>query len=225
MPKPLTELEQDVLDYLVEYVRRNTYQPSIREIGREFDIKSTKTVSELLQSLADKGWIERNSSRSRGVRLLGLDLAADVVSVPHIDVHLSDASLHDPMDSLTLDRRIAGSAASFFVTMVGDSMREEGIRDGDLVLVEPVPQDDLIDGDLVLCKLEAEATVRRLRRQSDDEALLEPGQLDRPITRVDGRGESQIMGRVSAVVRRLRTDSPLGHVATRPSDEGVPASG
>ena len=58
MPEPLTRIETQILDYLIEYLRRNTYQPSIREIGRQFDIKSTKTVSEHLQSLADKGWIE-----------------------------------------------------------------------------------------------------------------------------------------------------------------------
>jgi hypothetical protein len=72
MPEPLTDLERRVLEYLVQYLRSNTYQPSIREIGREFALKSTKTVSELLQSLADKGWIERDPSRSRGVRLLGV---------------------------------------------------------------------------------------------------------------------------------------------------------
>ena len=74
MPEPLTELERHVLEYLVQYLRSNTYQPSIREIGREFSIKRTKTVSELLQSLADKGWIERDPSRSRGVPLLCLQL-------------------------------------------------------------------------------------------------------------------------------------------------------
>jgi repressor LexA len=72
MPKPLTSLERRILDFIVEYLRRNTYQPSIREIGSRFGIKSTKTVSEYLQSLADKGWIERDSSRSRGVRVIGL---------------------------------------------------------------------------------------------------------------------------------------------------------
>lgn len=222
MSKPLTDLERDVLDYLVAYVRRNTYQPSIREIGAEFEIKSTKTVSELLQSLADKGWIERDSSRSRGVRLLGLQLDADVVSVPHVDVHLTEPALDHPIDSLTLDRRIAGSAGSFFVTMVGDDMREEGIRDGDLILVEPVPTADIIDGDLVLCRLEEEAAVRRFRRQ-DTETLLEPGRPDHAPTLLDGRGGGEILGRVAAVVRRLRTDSPLGRTAPKRSDEGVPA--
>ena len=82
MPEPLTSLERRILDYLVDYLKRNTYQPSIREIGRRFDIKSTKTVSEYLQSLAEKGWIERDPSRSRGVRLLTVDMSPRTVSVP-----------------------------------------------------------------------------------------------------------------------------------------------
>jgi hypothetical protein len=61
-----------------------------------------------------------------------------VVSVPHVDVHLQDPVLRDPVDNLTLDRRIAGSAACFMISMVGNAMREEGIWDGDLLVVEPV---------------------------------------------------------------------------------------
>ena len=72
----LTDLEQRILDYMVLYLRTHTYQPSIREIGHHFGIKSTKTVSELLQSLAEKGVVERDPSRSRGIRILGLDLNA-----------------------------------------------------------------------------------------------------------------------------------------------------
>ncbi|HEX5521520.1 MAG TPA: hypothetical protein VFX29_07465, partial [Longimicrobiaceae bacterium] len=64
MPDRLTKLERRILDYMVDYLKRNTYQPSIREIGKRFNIKSTKTVSEHLQALADKGFIERDASRS-----------------------------------------------------------------------------------------------------------------------------------------------------------------
>ena len=222
MPKPLSHLERDVLDWLVEYVRRYTYQPSIREIGARFDIKSTKTVSELLQSLANKGWIERSSSRSRGVRLLGLNLEADVVSVPFIDVHLAASAIDEPIDNLTLDRRIAGTSGCFLVSMVGDDMRAEGIRDGDLLLIEPVPHGDLNDGDLVLCRLENQPSVRRFSR-ADGDVLLEPGRLDRPPARVDGPGDDRILGRIGAVVRRLRTDAPMGRAVAEPTDEGVAA--
>src|SRR5579863_3486387 len=75
MAEPLTPIERKVYHYLIDFLAENTYQPSIREIGKRFRIKSTKTVSDLLQSLAEKGYIERDPSRSRGVRLIGYAVA------------------------------------------------------------------------------------------------------------------------------------------------------
>src|SRR5512146_1368679 len=83
MPAPLTLLEQQVYHYLIDFLAQNTYQPSIREIAREFHIKSTKTVSDLLHALATKGYIERDESRSRGVRLLGFAAAGATQPVPY----------------------------------------------------------------------------------------------------------------------------------------------
>ena len=202
MPQPLSALERSILDWLVEYVRRHTYQPSIREIGAQFDIKSTKTVSEYLQSLADKGWISRDASRSRGVRLLGLDLGADIVSVPHIDVHLSDPSLDDPLDTLTIDRRLAPSAACFFISMADDSMVDAGILEGDLLLIEPVAADEIEDDDLVLARLDGETAVRRFRRKGDTVVLEAAGATLAPV-RISADAELVVMGRVGSVMRRL----------------------
>src|SRR5688500_17569229 len=113
MPNPISNLERRILDYIVDYLRRNTYQPSIREIARRFGIKSTKTVSEYLQSLADKGWIERDPARSRGVRVLGLAMNAGTVTVPHFD-RLSSAA-EPPVNALQLDRQLVGGSGSFLV--------------------------------------------------------------------------------------------------------------
>jgi repressor LexA len=211
MPGALTDLERNVLDYLVEYLRENTYQPSIREIGGRFAIKSTKSVSELLQSLADKGWIERDPSRSRGVRLLGLDLRAEGVSVPHVDVHMSDPVLRDPLESLVLDRRIAGSTGCFMISMVGDVMREHGIRDGDLLVIEPADEAELDDGDVVAARFEGETSVRRFLRGVDPQP---------PDTLGPGSGAA-ILGSVVAVVRRLRTDAPAGMVEKEAKTAGA----
>ncbi|MGK7311394.1 MAG: LexA family protein [Candidatus Longimicrobiales bacterium M2_2A_002] len=208
MPKPLEALERDVLDYLVGYVRANTYQPSVREIGADLGIRSTKTVSEVIQSLEEKGWVERESARSRSLRLLTLDLDTDVVSVPHVDVHLGDPSLEEPLDRLVLDRRLAGTAGSFLVTMVGDSMVGEGIRDGDLLLVESTDRAGLADGELVVCRVGSETDVWRLRRREDG-AVLVSGP-DRPVVEIADVADEQIVGRVNAVLRQLRTDRPLG---------------
>src|SRR5690606_31072488 len=124
-------LERRILDYLVEYLRTNTYQPSIREIGRQFEIKSTKTVSELLQSLANKGWIERDPSRSRGVRLLGLAMHAETVTVPCYDGALPPQS--PASESFELDRKLVGASGAFLYVMKDDSLRAEAIRSGDLL--------------------------------------------------------------------------------------------
>jgi repressor LexA len=223
MPEPLNDLERDVLDYLIEYVREHTYQPSIREIGGTFRIKSTKSVSELLQSLADKGWIERDPSRSRGVRLLGLDLRSDGVSVPHVDVHMSDPVLRDPLDSLLLDRRIVGSSACFMISMVGNSMRESGIRDGDLLVIEPTVQEELEDGDLVAARVQDETAVRRFRVPGGDD-LLDAGRLDLPPDSVTYTPGADILGRVVAVLRRLRTDAPAGRAGKEHAREGAIAT-
>jgi len=158
MPEPLTELERHVLEYLVQYLRSNTYQPSIREIGREFSIKSTKTVSELLQSLADKGWIERDPSRSRGVRLLGLQLQnPDGVSLP-----IYAEPEHHPTGGLVLDRRFGGTG-SYIVTMPDATLADIGIEAGDLLLVEPSSVAELQEGDVVCARAHGALVVRRVR--------------------------------------------------------------
>ena len=68
MVEPLTTIERRVYHYLLDFLAENTYQPSIRDIGKRFRIKSTKTVSDILQALTKKGYIERDPSRSRGVK-------------------------------------------------------------------------------------------------------------------------------------------------------------
>jgi repressor LexA len=198
MPEVLTDLERRVLDYLVEYLRTNTYQPSIREIGRTFGIKSTKTVSELLQSLADKGWVERDPSRSRGVKLLGVELHTHSISVPMQHAMRSDAL--DDVDALELDRRIA-SRGTFLIVMPDEGLTSNGIQRGDMLLVEPVSIDVLDDGDVVLASMGAAQLVRRFTRspvprlESDD---------TRATPVVVGLNGAKIDGRVISVVRRLR---------------------
>lgn len=222
MPEPLTTLERRILDYLVDYLRRNTYQPSIREIGRRFDIKSTKTVAEHLQSLADKGWIERDPARSRGVRLLGVDLTLDCVRVPyHREIGPDGTPARDAEDGFALDRRLAGERGAFFVTMHGDSMEGAGIYDGDLLLVEPLSEEELENGDIIVARLPAGTTVKRYFRR-DSERVLEPANPDYPPILVRGASGLVLVGRVSAVLRQLRV--PAGEASRRLPDHGAPAT-
>jgi repressor LexA len=202
MLEPLTDLERGILEYLIEYLRRNTYQPSIREIGRRFDIKSTKTVSEYLQSLADKGWIERDPARSRGIRVLGLELDVDTVSVPLYDnPPARPAAGTEPTRHLNLDRTLVGTTRAFFIPMPDATMTDAGIHEGDLLLVEPVAVAELESGDIVVATLAGTITVGSWGSHG-----VRPFHADAAI------------GRVTAIFRRLRV--PVDFVAAH---EGAPA--
>src|SRR5919205_3837185 len=130
MPEQLTPTERKVYNYLLDFLAENTYQPSVRDIGKRFKIKSTKTVSELLQSLANKGYIERDPSRSRGVRLLGFEVSRRTQPVPFYgQVAAGEPALipDNRVGFITMDRRFVPSENAFFVKAMGDSMVGRGI--------------------------------------------------------------------------------------------------
>ena len=108
MSEPLTQIEKRVYHYMIDFLAENTYQPSIREIARQFRIKSTKTVSDLLHSLETKGYIEREESRSRGVRILGFSATGNTQPVPYYgQIHAGEPALLPEHRSgfITMDRR------------------------------------------------------------------------------------------------------------------------
>ena len=182
MPKPLSSLERRILDFIVDYLRRNTYQPSIREIARRFGIKSTKTVSEYLQSLADKGWIERDPSRSRGVRVIGLTMSTDTVTVPQYERLSFNGD--KPIKQLELDRQLVGGAGSFIVALANSADAPDDLRTGDLLIVEPLTASELDAGDLAVVRTASGAAVQRWGGGDDSPAA--------------------ISGRVLSVIRRVR---------------------
>lgn len=150
MSEPLSPIERKVYHYLLDFLAENTYQPSIREIGRKFRIKSTKTVSDLLQSLSAKGYIERDPSRSRGVRLLGYSGPTSVQPVPLYErVQASEPALRPESQAghVSLDRRFVPGDDAFMLRVSGDNMRAQGILDGDYVIVSPAAPPR--DGDTV----------------------------------------------------------------------------
>ncbi len=163
----LTEIERKILDFMVSYLRTNTYQPSIREIGRRFGIKSTKTVSEYLQALADKGFIERDPSRSRGIRLLGVDLKAQTVSLPCFpDLKEATAGVADGRAGVpvALDRQLVSESGGFMVRAPQDRLEVAGISERDFLVVQPVRADELVDGELVVARVRGTSDYFQLGR-------------------------------------------------------------
>ena len=211
MEQSITEIERKILDFMVHYLRSNTYQPSIREIGERFGIKSTKTVSGHLQALADKGFLERDPSRSRGVKILGVDLSAQTVSVPcshelpqgRGGLRTEQAEMH-----LTLDRRLAGSKGSFFVRAQGQQLASLDISEGDYLLIEPVDIEELVDGSIVVARVDGGPSFYEFSKNGRA-VYLTPAEGNGPATAIEDPEKLHLIGRVFALYRRFDDASIL----------------
>lgn len=201
MPEPLNNVERNVYHYLLDFLAENTYQPSIREIARQFRIKSTKTVSDILQALAEKGYIQRDRARSRGVRLLGYSTYSGTQPVPYYGrVAAGEPALlpEHRVGWLTLDRRFLPGEDVFALRVSGESMIGRGLFDGDYVIVQPsVPAKD---GDIIAARLGEEATIKTFNRRGPN-VLLQPSNPTEREIEVGPTDDFAVLGVVCAVFR------------------------
>lgn len=201
MTQPLTATERKVYEYLLDFTAENTFQPSIREIGKQFRIKSTKTVSDVLQALATKGFIERDASRSRGVRLLGFAASPQTTPVPFYGrIHAGEPTLlpEHREGFITMDRRFVPSAETFMLRVDGDSMIGAGIHDGDLVMVNPSAE--ARGGDIIAARLGDEAAVKRYCPQGD-RVVLQAENPNEPDYTVQPTDDFGVLGTICGVFR------------------------
>ena len=193
MSEVLTPIERRIYNYLVDYLKQETYQPSIREIGSRFGIRSTKTVTEHLQSLQRKGYLDRMPSRSRALRILGLDLSPETYTIP-----LYRSAGNGPSEEVEarfdLDRAFACSADCFMVRVSGDRLESAGILEGDLVLVQPCAE--VQASDLAVFERDGALEVRFVRAAEPDRPGGGNGDLPSP----------QLLGVVRAVLRNLNSE-------------------
>jgi repressor LexA len=201
MAEQLTKLESSVYHYLLDFTAENTYQPSIRDIGKQFKIKSTKTVSDLLQSLARKGYIERDPARSRGVNLLGFGAAMRTQPVPFYGkIHAGEPALLPEFRQgfITIDRRFVPGDEVFFLKVKGDSMVGRCINDGDYVMVNP--RQEPREHDIVAARLGDEATVKTFTRRGSSIVLEAANPAERDIQVQPGM-DFGILGVICGVFR------------------------
>ena len=218
MSEQLTQLEKRVYHYMIDFLAENTYQPSIREIARQFRIKSTKTVSDLLHSLETKGYIEREESRSRGVRILGFSATGNTQPVPYYgQIHAGEPALLPEHRSgfITMDCRFLAGEDAFFLKVKGDSMQGRAILDGDYVLISPSAQPK--DGDIIGARFGPEATIKTLR-QNGTAITLEPANPADSSISVGPNDDFRVLGVVTGVFRPFWEQEPP---PTMPVDETI----
>ena len=197
MPEALTPLERRVYQYMIDFLAENTYQPSIREIAKRFRIKSTKTVSDLLHALTAKGYIERDQSRSRGVRILGFASAGQVQPVPVL-ADAGEAPLDERQRYVTVDRRFVSTDDTFMLRAVDDGLTGKCIATGDYLMVSPSARAK--DGDIVAVRHGASTLVRTLTHRGMT-LVLETASDAYPVIELGPKDDFTILGVVTGVFR------------------------
>ena len=166
-PKTLTDRQRSILDFLGDYLTEHGYPPTLREIGAHFGIKSPRGVQDHLEALERKGHIRRRREASRGIEILGArpSSAENVVRLPLVgrvaagQPVLSEENIDDWME---IDAALARKG-SFLLKVVGDSMIEAHICEGDTLVVESA--EEARNGEIVVALVDDEATVKTFHRE------------------------------------------------------------
>ncbi len=205
MRPPLTERQQQMLDFIEHVVTTTGFPPSIRQIGEALDISSTNGVRAHLKALDKKGYIQRSLRTSRGIAMLDRiknTVAAAVqetVSVPilgRVTAGTPILAVENHDGQLALDPSLVKGDDVFALRVEGDSMIEAGILDGDYVLVRP--QQSASNGDIVVALLkDDEVTVKRFFREADGIRLQPENQRLEPIMVPN----ASICGKVTGLIR------------------------
>ncbi|WP_144206604.1 transcriptional repressor LexA [Mycobacterium tilburgii] len=211
----LTQRQRTILNVIRESVTSRGYPPSIREIGDAVGLTSTSSVTHQLRTLEGKGYLRRDPNRPRAVDVRGADDGA--AAAPVTEVAGSDA-LPEPTfvpmlgriaaggpilaqetveNVFPLPRELVGEGTLFLLKVVGDSMIEAAICDGDWVVVR---QQNVADnGDIVAAMLDGEATVKTFKRANGQVWLLPHNPALDPIPGND----ATVLGKVVTVIRKV----------------------
>ncbi|MFZ7096228.1 transcriptional repressor LexA [Luteimonas dalianensis] len=220
----LTDTQRDILTLIAERIESEGVPPSQTEIARAFGFSSVRAAQYHLEALEAAGAIERVPGRARGIRLLvspeqpqgSLDLAeAGSHALPDNALHLpvlGQVAAGTPIgadapqsleadDYLLLDRVLFSPAPDYLLKVKGDSMRDEGIFDGDLIGVHRTG--DARSGQIVVARVDEEVTVKLLKLGSDRIRLLPRNPDHAPIEVLPGQ-DFAIEGLYCGLVRPNR---------------------
>ncbi len=215
MKKQLTERQEQILSYIYEYLSKNGFPPTLREIGKRFEIASTFGVKRHLEALEKKGYLKVEANFSRAISLIH-DGELESPVTENINFHSSrqiplvgrvaagspimaieNVEGHITIDPTLLRRNDNG----FALKVMGDSMINVGIFDDDVVIVSS--NKDVRNYDIVVAMLDGEVTVKRFEKRNNEIQLIPENDKYSPI-HVENKNEFKIIGKVVGVMRWLK---------------------
>ncbi len=200
----LTKRQQEIFDFIKRYSARYGYPPTVRDIGKAVGLASSSTVHAHLANLERIGLLRRDPTKPRAIEMLdraaagvrnlvrpGLPLVGHVAAGQPV---LAEENIEDYVQTPAF---AGGDEGGYLLRVRGESMKNVGILDGDLVVVRQ--QDTASDGDIVVALVGEEATVKRFFREPDHVRLQPENESMEPIR----SREVRVMGRVVGLMRSL----------------------
>ena len=199
----LTARQKNIYDFLAASIRDNGYAPSIPEIGIRFKITSTRGVFDHLKALENKGYIKRIGKRAIEIvsptRRSVFPEATEIPILGRITAGAPVLAEENIEGFIAVANEIARGKETFALKVQGDSMMEDGIFDGDYVIIGR--QETADNGDIVCALIGNEATLKRIQ-WTGSEVILKPANPKyEPI--VVSKGEFRVLGKATGVIRKL----------------------
>jgi len=173
---PLTRRQREILDYLTSSIERQGFAPSFEEIAEHFGYTSLATVHEHLSNLEQKGYIRRSYNQSRSVEVLPPRGSIGASEIPLLGTVAAGMPIESVMSGEVVavpDEMLPRRGPNYALKVRGDSMIEEQITDGDLVVVNGRESAD--NGEMVIALVNgSEATVKRFYREPGGWIRLQP---------------------------------------------------
>jgi len=169
----LTEAQQQLYDWLVDYIRNSQHAPSIRQMMRAMNLRSPAPVQSRLEHLRAKGYIDWTEGKARTLRILG----SRITGVPVLGA-IAAGGLVEPFtdndEQLDLSPLFC-QPGNFALRVIGDSMIEDLITEGDVVIMQPVPDiEELKNGLIVAARVEGQGTTLKRYYRVGDRITLKP---------------------------------------------------
>jgi len=195
----LTKRQKEVLDYIEEYVNSHDYAPSYREIAEAFSLGSVATIADHIENLKEKGYLTKDYNEARSLQLtprwdergFEIPLIGTIAAGYPIEAIRTNETIDIPRDMMGKN--------VFALKVRGDSMIEDGIFDGDYIIIEQT--DNPRNGEIVVALVDNEnATLKRFYREKNRIRLQPANSNFKPIY----SNKVIVQGRVKGVIRKFR---------------------
>jgi repressor LexA len=199
---PLTRKQKEILEYIRGFIDENGYAPSYREIAHYFEFSSTGTVAEYISILEEKGYLTKDAMEARAIQLTpSFDTGLELCCIPLEGVIDAGRPIEAIRTHETIDipRDMMGRK-TFALRVRGESMIDDGILDGDYVIIELTNL--ARDGDIVVALVDNEnATLKRFYNEKNNIRLQPANKLMKPMRFAKKR--ITVQGKVKGVIRKF----------------------